>query len=128
MGSVGRCSVLMLLIATASSCDRTPRGIEEHCRQDYSDAACRCFDGILAVQLSPAGYLGYQNALDARPSRLRFDGGVAQERLQSRDKRVCIDASDICGVPACQPDVAPPSTCRFPDGRCETENGGRTWR
>jgi hypothetical protein len=74
------------------------------CIDTYGDNNCRCFSGVLSVQLSRYGYQSYVRELERDAYRRRyFDGRLAQNTLTGRDARVCVDASDICGVPVCEP-------------------------
>lgn len=91
-----------------------PNIIQAACLENYDADECRCFSGILSVQLSSWGYRTYTNRLNQDVRMTRFDGGIAQSVLRGRDHRVCVDASDICGVPVCQPTLsfepAPPNS------------------
>jgi len=78
--------------------------IYDSCIDTYGDNQCRCFSGIMSVQLSRYSYQIYAQNLEDRARQTRFfDGGLARDTLSGRDLRVCIDASDICGVPVCEP-------------------------
>ena len=76
--------------------------IYDACIESYGDNACRCFSGVMSVQLSPYRYQTYTRSLEADVRRRYFDNGLAQRTLSGRDLRVCIDASDICGVSVCE--------------------------
>lgn len=101
--------------------------IYDACVESYGDNACRCFSGVMSVQLSPYRYQTYARSLEADDRRRYFDNGLAQRTLSGRDLRVCIDASDICGVPVCE---APRSGWSDPDyapGSAESAPVGQDW-
>lgn len=100
--------VVLAFIATrmvaASANHPRVEAIYDACVDDYGENACRCFSGVMSVQLSRYGYRTYVEGLRAgRDRRFYFDGGLAEQVLTGRDQRVCVDASDICGVRVCEP-------------------------
>jgi len=106
---VGLTALLLLAFGgwrMSSSMPAHPRveAIYDACVDDYGENACRCFSGVMSVQLSRYGYRLYVDGLRQNQSqRLYFDGGLADQVLTDRDHRVCVDASDICGVRVCEP-------------------------
>lgn len=91
--------------------------IYDACVDDYGENACRCFSGVMSVQLSRYGYRTYVEGLQAgRDRRFYFDGGLAEQVLTGRDQRVCVDASDICGVRVCEPSANASSVGSYDTG------------
>lgn len=84
--------------------DQSDDPIYQACTDTYGDKNCQCFAGILSVQLSQRAYQSYVRDLERDTYRRRyFDERLAQNSFTGRDARVCVDASDICGVPVCEP-------------------------
>lgn len=91
--------------------------IYDACVDDYGENACRCFSGVMSVQLSRLGYRTYVEGLQSnRDRRFYFDGGLAEQVLSGRDHRVCVDASDICGVRVCEPRVPTSTSSSYDTG------------
>lgn len=78
--------------------------IFQACTDTYGRDNCSCFAGILRMQLTTNAYDKYVE--DLKPDRRRyryFDGRLAENSFTGRDAGVCVDASDICEVPVCEP-------------------------
>lgn len=89
--------------------ERNDDPIFQACTDTYGRNNCSCFAGILKVQLSERAYQSYVRDLQRDEYRLRyFDGRLAENSFIGRDAGVCVDASDICKVPVCEPRFALP--------------------
>ncbi|WP_040500413.1 hypothetical protein [Henriciella marina] len=78
--------------------------IYQACTDTYGGYNCQCFAGILRVQLSQRAYDAYVDDLERDEYRHRyFDGRLAENSFIGRDADVCVEASDICKVPVCEP-------------------------
>tara|TARA_Y100001947_G_C10241489_1_gene261903 strand:+ start:253 stop:726 length:474 start_codon:yes stop_codon:yes gene_type:complete len=96
------------------------------CTDTYGGKNCRCFAGILSVQLSERAYQSYVSDLERDEYRLRyFDGRLAENSFIGRDAGVCVDASDICGVPVCEPRYNIPQDNLGLDGAIPLQSQGR---
>ena len=74
------------------------------CTSTYGRDNCSCFAGVLKMQLSEGAYQSYVSDLERDEYRLRyFDGRLAENSFIGRDADLCVEASDICKIPVCEP-------------------------
>ena len=87
-----------LLFSVGKNGDR----IYKACTDTYDAKHCKCLVGILKVRLPKHAYKAYIG--DIERSEYRY-GDLRPNRntFTPTHGRVCVDASDICGVSACEP-------------------------
>lgn len=99
--------------------------IYQACTDTYGAYNCQCFAGILRIQLSERAYDAYVDDLERDEYRhLYFDGRLAENSFTGRDAGVCVEASDICGVPVCEPRYNYPQENYGIDGALPSQSQG----